>query len=85
MARAAVGPIERLLNMLGEQWICAAVYATTFLLNAGLCLALIPQFGVTGAAASTATALVFESVLLHVVTRWRLGLHAFVWARPTRG
>ena len=27
MARAAVGPVERLLNMLGEQRACAAVYA----------------------------------------------------------
>ena len=27
MARASVGPVERLLNMLGEQRVCAAVYA----------------------------------------------------------
>jgi O-antigen/teichoic acid export membrane protein len=85
MARAAIGPSERLLSMLGEQRICAAVYATTFCLNAGLCIAMIPRFGVTGAAASTATALVFESVLLYVVTRRRLGLHAFIWSRPAPG
>ena len=27
MARASVGPVERLLNMLGEQRVCAVVYA----------------------------------------------------------
>ena len=30
MARASVGPVERLLNMLGEQRACAAVYASAF-------------------------------------------------------
>ena len=35
IARAAVGPAERLLNMLGEQRRCAAVYAIVFALNLG--------------------------------------------------
>ena len=50
MARAAVGPVERLLNMLGEQRVCAAVYATAFVLNLVLCVVLIPRIGVDGAA-----------------------------------
>ena len=33
VARAAVGPAERVLNMLGEQRCCALVYATVFVLN----------------------------------------------------
>jgi O-antigen/teichoic acid export membrane protein len=33
LARAAVGPIERLLNMLGEQKTCALVYAGAFALK----------------------------------------------------
>ena len=33
LARAAVGPAERLLNMLGERRSCAYVYAGAFLLN----------------------------------------------------
>jgi O-antigen/teichoic acid export membrane protein len=81
MARAAVGPVERLLNMLGEQRACAMVYATAFLLNLALCVALIPRIGIEGAAISTATALVVESVLLFVVTKHRLGLHVFVFGR----
>ena len=64
MARASVGPVERLLNMLGEQRACAAVYATAFALNLALCIVLIPRIGVEGAAISTATALIVESILL---------------------
>jgi O-antigen/teichoic acid export membrane protein len=81
LARAAVGPVERLLNMLGEQRICALVYAGAFVLNLVLCLVLIPRFGAAGAAAATSTALVIESVLLFLVTKHRLGFHVFVWGR----
>ena len=84
LARSAIGPIERLLNMLGEQRICALVYATAFGVNIGLCLVLIPYFGMLGAAIATASALVTESVLLFTATRQRLGFHVFVWARAER-
>jgi O-antigen/teichoic acid export membrane protein len=82
LARAAVGPVERLLTMLGEQRICAAVYAFAFALNLALCILLIPQFGIEGAALSTTCALIVESVLLFLATRRRLKLHAFIWGRP---
>ena len=84
LARSAIGPIERLLNMLGEQRICALVYATAFGVNIGLCIVLIPYFGMLGAAIATASALVTESVLLFTATRRRLGFHVFVWARAER-
>jgi O-antigen/teichoic acid export membrane protein len=82
MARAAVGPVERLLNMLGEQRACALVYATAFALNFILCIVLIPRMGVEGAAVSTSTALIVESALLFFVTKRRLGFHVFIWGRP---
>ncbi|MET0580805.1 MAG: lipopolysaccharide biosynthesis protein [Pseudoxanthomonas sp.] len=82
LARAAIGPVERLLTMLGEQRICAAVYAFAFATNLVLCILLIPRLGIEGAAISTTTALVGESVLLFYVTRKRLKLHAFIWGRP---
>ena len=81
MARASVGPVERLLNMLGEQRACAAVYAIAFVLNLVLCIVLIPRIGVDGAAIATATALIVESVLLFFVTKRRLGFHVFIWGR----
>jgi O-antigen/teichoic acid export membrane protein len=57
------------------------IYACAFATNLALCLVLIPRFGVTGAAAATATATVVEATLLFVVTRRRLGLHVFVLGR----
>jgi O-antigen/teichoic acid export membrane protein len=81
LARAAIGPIERLLNMLGEQRICALVYAGAFAVNIALCFVLIPLFGMAGAAIATASALIVESIMLFVVTKTRLGFHVFVWGR----
>ena len=54
LARASIGPAERLLNMLGEQRVCMAVYATAFATNLGLCLLLAPRLGTVGAAIATA-------------------------------
>ena len=82
MARSAVGPVERLLNMLGEQRACAVVYAIAFAINLVLCVVLIPRLGVDGAAVATSTALIAESALLFFVTRNRLGLHVFIWGAP---
>jgi O-antigen/teichoic acid export membrane protein len=68
--------------MLGEQRICAMVYAIAFVLNIVLCVVLIPWIGVEGAAVATTTGLVVESALLFLVTRRRLGFHAFILGRP---
>ena len=81
LARATVGPVERLLNMVGEQRACMVVYAAAFAANVALCVVLIPMFGVAGAAMAVSGAMILESVLLFVVTRERLGLHVFIW-RP---
>ena len=81
MARASVGPAERLLNMLGEQRICAVAYATAFAVNLVGCFVLAPRYGAIGVASATATAFVVESSLLFLIARRRLGLTMFVW-RP---
>jgi O-antigen/teichoic acid export membrane protein len=81
LARAAIGPIERLLNMLGEQRACALIYGAAFAINFGACLALIPHFGAAGAATATTAALVIESIMLFRVTKRRLGFHVFIWGR----
>jgi O-antigen/teichoic acid export membrane protein len=81
LARATVGPVERLLNMVGEQRACAVVYAAAFLANIALCVLLIPLFGLAGAAMAVSGAMLLETVLLYAVTKERLGLHVFIW-RP---
>jgi O-antigen/teichoic acid export membrane protein len=81
LARAAIGPIERLLNMLGEQRAWALIYGAAFAINFGGCLALIPRFGAAGAATAITTALIVESIMLFRVTKSRLGYHVFIWGR----
>jgi O-antigen/teichoic acid export membrane protein len=84
VSRAAIGPVERLLNMLEQQRACALVYAAAFAVNVALCLVLIPPFGATGAAVATACAVLAESLMLFFTTKYRLGLHVFVWGGPRR-
>ena len=78
LARSAIGPMERLLNMLGQQRGCAIACASAFATNIGLCFLLIPIFGAAGAAIATATALCVETVSLILVARRRLGLNVFI-------
>ena len=81
LARSAIGPVERLLNMLGQQNLCALAYALAFVINLVLCIVLVPHYGIYGAAASTSIALVFESILLFLITRRRLGFHVLAWGK----
>jgi len=84
LARAAVGPVERLLNMVGQQRICAVVYSTALAANVVGCCLLIPPYGIEGAAAATSIAFLLESILLFWVTKRRLGLHVFIFRRPKK-
>ena len=81
MVRAAVGPVERLLNMLGHQYVCALAYGLSFVLNVVLCIALVPHYGGYGAAAATSISLIFETVLLFYIVRQRLGLHVLAFGK----
>jgi O-antigen/teichoic acid export membrane protein len=81
VVRSAIGPVERLLNMLGHQHICALAYALAFVMNVVLCVALVPRFGGHGAAAATSLSLTFETVLLFWIVRRRLGLHMLAFGK----
>jgi O-antigen/teichoic acid export membrane protein len=82
LARAGVGPVERLLNMVGEQKFCAMIYALAFVANLALCFILIPYFKLYGAAIAISAAMIVESALLFLITKRKLGLHVFVWRKP---
>jgi O-antigen/teichoic acid export membrane protein len=84
LARAAIGPMERFLNMLGQQRTCALVYAGAFTTNIALCFLLIPRWGAEGAAIATAAALVVETISLFMIAKHRLGFHIFVWSRAAK-
>jgi O-antigen/teichoic acid export membrane protein len=82
LSRAAIGPAERLLNMLGQQRICALAYAAAFTVNIVGCVLLAPKYGGIGVASATAVAFGVESLLLFLIARRRLGLHTFIWRPP---
>lgn len=82
--RSAMGPVEFLLNMLGEQKMCALVLGSTAVLNVVLNLALVPAFGLIGAATATATSLVVGALMNYAVAGWRLGIEVAVWRLPRK-
>jgi O-antigen/teichoic acid export membrane protein len=77
--RAAMGPAEYVLNMLGEQKSCAAVLFGAAALNIGLNFALIPEFGMYGAAVATAASMWAAALAMFAVARVRLGLDLFAY------
>jgi O-antigen/teichoic acid export membrane protein len=81
LARASIGPAERLLNMIGQRKQCAIIYAIAFATNLTLCIIFIPRLGIEGAAAATSAALVAESVMFSWVAKKRLGFNIFVFRR----
>jgi len=80
LLRASIGPAESLLIMAGQQGITAVVYVATFLLNVSLNFALIPHFGIEGAAVATAIALAAETLLLWVLVLGRLSINCSILA-----
>ena len=74
IARAFVGPAESLLTMSGHQNVCAAVYGGTLAVNLALNVALIPVWGLWGAATATAVAMGAEAALLAYTVYRRLGI-----------
>lgn len=83
LAKAAVGPGEVLLTMAGQQTLCMGLYATALAANIGLNVALIPAFGIAGAAIATAGAMAIEAVLLFAAVRRTLGITLFAFAAPS--
>jgi O-antigen/teichoic acid export membrane protein len=79
LARASMGPAEFILNMLGEQLLCALVLVVSAVLDVALSFALVPVFGMIGAAAATSVALITAAVMNYVVARRRLELEISIW------
>jgi O-antigen/teichoic acid export membrane protein len=84
LARAAIGPMERFLNMLDQQRVVALSYAIAIAVNIALCVLLIPRLGAMGAAIATTVALMIETVSLFIITKHRLGFQVFIWSRADK-
>ncbi len=79
LCRSAMGPAEYLLNMLGEQALCATVLGAAAVLNIALNFALVPAFGLIGAASATALSLIFSALMNSVVVWHRLDIEIAIW------
>ena len=71
--RSAVGPAESVLRMVGHQKLCAVVLFISAVIDVVLSLALVPPFGVLGAALANAGAMTVSALLFYVLARRRLG------------
>jgi O-antigen/teichoic acid export membrane protein len=74
-----MGPAEYLLNMLGEQVLCAVVLFGAALLNIALNFILVPRLGLIGAASATAATLVLVALANALVVWHRLGITVPIW------
>jgi O-antigen/teichoic acid export membrane protein len=81
LARAATGPVEFILNMLGEQKICAVLLAVSAGANILLNFALIPSYGSMGAAIATTISMGFAAMAMATTAHKRLSLDCFIWRR----
>jgi|CXWK01.1.fsa_nt_gi O-antigen/teichoic acid export membrane protein len=77
--RSSMGPAEFLLNMLGEQALCATVLASAAILNVALNFALVPHYGLIGAAIATSTALIMAALMNYIVVWRRLEIEIAIW------
>lgn len=82
LLRSAMGPIEFLLSMLGQQRACAAVLICSAALNIVLNVWLVPAYGMTGAAFATATSFGLAALANYLVA-WRvLNIRSAIWHGP---
>lgn len=77
--RSSMGPAEFLLNMLGEQALCATVLFASAVLNIALNFALVPHWGLVGAATATSLSLVMVAIMNSVVVWRRLEIEIAIW------
>jgi O-antigen/teichoic acid export membrane protein len=77
--RAALGPVEFLLNMTGHQLDTVRVYGVAAMADVGLNLVLIPRYGIFGAAMATYIAVIGANLVLCALAYRRLGVLSFVW------
>ena len=77
--RSSMGPAEYLLNMLGEQALCATVLVAAAVLNIALNFALVPTWGLIGAASATSISLMMAALMNSVVVWRRLEIEIAIW------
>ena len=77
LINTAAGPLGQVINMSGRQYLTMTNNALVAALNAGACILLIPRYGMTGAACSTAGALTLVNLIKLVEVRILFSMHPF--------
>lgn len=76
--RAAVGPAEYVLRMLGEQTLCAWVLGSTAAVYLLLALLFVPLYGTMGAAVANTVTMALSAIMFWVLAKQRLGFDVSV-------
>jgi len=79
MIRSSFGPVEFMLNMLGQQKMCAGILVISAVATIVLNFALVPIYGMIGAAVATSISLALAPILHAIVARRSLGLETAIW------
>jgi O-antigen/teichoic acid export membrane protein len=77
LLNTAAGPLGLVINMSGRQFLTMTNNALVAGLNVVSCLILIPRYGLTGAAISTASALTLVNMIKLVEVKVLFGIHPF--------
>jgi O-antigen/teichoic acid export membrane protein len=80
LARVAAGPAEDILNMTGHGNVSASTYLATGVVNVVLAVGLIIPFGLDGAAAASATAMVLRALWLAHAARRLLDVRTSIFS-----
>lgn len=79
LIRSSFGPVEFMLNMLGQQKWCAAILVIAAMATLILNFVLVPKYGMIGAAVATSISLTLAPVFHAMVARRKLGLETAIW------
>ena len=79
VVRAAMGPAEFVLNMLGEHRRCAAIFFATAGFNLVVNILLVPKFGLMGAAFATSLSMMLAAGMFYHVAKRHLDIELAIW------
>jgi len=80
MVNALAGPVGYVMTMTGNQWIASKAFGAGMLINIVLNAALIPLFGMIGAACATALSNSAWNVILAYVAWTKFDINTTAWA-----
>ncbi len=80
LVRSSIGPAERVVAMLDEPRLLVLVHFSTFLMALACHFLLISLYGMWGAAMASSLVLIYETIVLTVIIKIKLGLRVGIWS-----